>query len=540
MYKKHAFRLFAALLFIPVAAGAAADDKSPPPLRTVLDSPTSRCPALGAPLDQAARERLVAFYQPEGFAPIWTSYARLDPLLEQLKALADDGLEPSVYGPERIRHAMQTATADPLHRECADIQASHAYLQALDHLAHGRLPQDRFEPVWRSPNATAQQQETRRMQAIARAGLDDIAGAFEQARPALEPYHNLRKAYARLRQAPPASWLPLPSGKTLRPGMDDDRLPLLRQRLVAGDYLPASSLEADVATGYGDRDIAAVKAFQARHGLQDDGIVGAETLAALNATPAERLGQLRVNLERMRWLTRDIEPHSLLVDIAGGRVVFFQDGEPRWEARTQVGRETRPTPAIKSNVTRLTLNPTWTIPPTIQREDKLPKIRENIDYLAEQGLQVIDYDGRVLDPQQVDWANPGKIMLRQAAGPDNPLGRVVIRFANPFSIYLHDTPSQGLFTRNQRAFSSGCVRVQSIMELVDLLLTDEERERVETLLARGETYEFRLAQPTPILLGYWTAEADSAGTPRFRPDIYHRDGTLLAALRSADRDALLE
>ena len=539
MYKKHAFRLFAALLVIPVAAAAAPGSEASESLRSALESPATRCPSLNTTIDPAARQRLVALYEPADFAPLWTRYERLDPLLEQLQALANDGLEPSVYGPDRIRRAMQTATADPLHRECADIQASHAYLLALDHLAHGRLPQDRFEPVWRSPNAAAQQQEQDRMQAIARAGLDDVAGAFDAARPALEHYHNLRTAFARLRQAPQPTWLPLPPGKTLRPGMQDPRLPLLRQRLSAEGLL-LEAAGTDASPTYGDPDIAAVKAFQARHALQDDGIVGTDTLAALNASQADRLGQLRVNLERMRWMARDIEPRSLLVDIAGGRVIYFREGEPRWEARTQVGRETRQTPSIKSNVTRLTLNPTWTIPPTIQREDKLPKIRADIAYLAEQGLQVIDYDGNVLDPRQIDWANPGDIMLRQAAGPDNPLGRVVIRFANPYSIYLHDTPSQGLFSRSQRAFSSGCVRVESIMQLVDLLLTEAERERVSALLERGDTYEFRLARPTPVLLGYWTAEADRAGTARYRPDIYHRDPALLAALRNADQDAVLD
>ncbi|HAQ88167.1 MAG TPA: murein L,D-transpeptidase, partial [Pseudomonas sp.] len=132
----------------------------------------------------------------------------------------------------------------------------------------------------------------------------------------------------------------------------------------------------------------------------------------------------------------------------------------------------------------------------------------NLDYLAQHNMQVLDYQGQVLDPATVDWSNPGRILLRQAAGPDNPLGRVVIRFANPYSIYLHDTPSQGLFARSQRAFSSGCVRVESVMQLVDLLLNEDEHERVNQLLETGLTYEYRPAETTPILLAYWTAEAD--------------------------------
>jgi murein L,D-transpeptidase YcbB/YkuD len=285
--------------------------------------------------------------------------------------------------------------------------------------------------------------------------------------------------------------------------------------------------------------VQAVMAFQTRHGLQDDGVLGDETLAALNVTPSDRLGQLKINLERFRWLSRDIEARSLLVDIAGGRVIHFRNNSPQWETRSQVGRDTRQTPAIKSSVTRLTLNPTWTVPPTILREDKLPKIREDLAYLAEQNMQVLDYQGNILDPELIDWNNPGKILLRQGAGSGNALGRLVIRFANPFAIYLHDTPSRSLFDRSQRAFSSGCVRVESVMQLADLLLTEGERERFARLLATGRTHEFGLAEPTPVLLAYWTAEADSVGQAHYRPDIYSRDPALLTALQAADRQDLL-
>jgi len=167
------------------------------------------------------------------------------------------------------------------------------------------------------------------------------------------------------------------------------------------------------------------------------------------------------------------------------------------------------------------------------REDKLPKIRQDLAYLEQQQLQVLDPQGKQLDPASVNWSAPGAIMLRQAAGPSNPLGRVAIRFANPFSIYLHDTPSQQLFARAPRAFSSGCVRVESVMQLVELLLTDAERERVTQLLESGKTVEFRLSRPMPILLAYWTAGADASGQPFYRPDIYQRDAALIRALDKA-------
>ncbi|WP_230623712.1 L,D-transpeptidase family protein [Stutzerimonas stutzeri] len=540
MYKKHAFRLVIALLFVPFLASAQPTSEPYNPIRNALQVLPSVCEGPLAQIDQSALPPLTELYRRHQFAALWTSYAQLDELLGQLHELVDDGLNPAAYHPEAIRHALQTATTEPLHRECSDILATHAYLLALRHLTQGRLPQDRLEPVWRSPSAAAQQEADTRLLAIADDGLTHLEQAFDKARPALEQYHNLRKAHARLRAEPAQRWLPIPPGPTLRPGMSDPRVPLLRQRLASDGYLVDVVATGALETRYSPPIEQALKAFQTRHGLQDDGVLGADTLAALNTSPSDRLNQLKINLERFRWLSRDIEARSLLVDIAGGRVIYFRDKRPRWEARSQVGRDTRQTPAIKSTVTRLTLNPTWTVPPTILREDKLPKIREDLGYLARQGLQVLDYQGNTLDPEQVDWNSPGRILLRQAAGPDNPLGRLVIRFANPFSIYLHDTPSQGLFARSQRAFSSGCVRVESVMQLVDLLLADGEHERFSRLLATGQTHEFGLAKPTPILLAYWTAEADSAGQASYRPDIYHRDPDLLAALLAADRLRLLE
>ena len=540
MYKKHTSSLLFAWLLAPWLAMAEPAVEPAGPVEGVLENLPTACGQPMANVDETALARLSELYRRNHFALLWTSYTQIDALLAQLESLADDGLQPASYHPETIRRVMHTATRDPLHRECSDVLASHAYLSALGHLAQGRLPQDSIEPVWHIPDAPGTLQAEAQLMAIASEGLEHLEHAFNKARPSLEQYNNLRKAYAQLRDQPKPQWQPIPAGQTLRPGMLDPRVPQLRHRLSADGYLPASAVTPGTRSDrYSDQLVEALKAFQRRHALQDDGIIGADTLTELNATPADRLNQLRVNLERFRWLSADIEPRSLLVDIAGGRVIYFRDSSPQWEARIQVGRDTRQTPSIKSTVTRFTLNPTWTVPPTILREDKLPQIRDNLDYLAQHNMQVLDYQGQVLDPATVDWSNPGRILLRQAAGPDNPLGRVVIRFANPYSIYLHDTPSQGLFARSQRAFSSGCVRVESVMQLVDLLLNEDEHERVSQLLETGLTYEYRPEETTPILLAYWTAEADRTGLPRYRPDVYHRDPKLLAALQAADRNAML-
>ncbi|MEG0245262.1 MAG: L,D-transpeptidase family protein, partial [Pseudomonas sp.] len=396
--------------------------------------------------------------------------------------------------------------------------------QALHDLHYGRLQQAHYEPLWHSQPPT--EDPAVAVLALANAGLADMPAAFDQARPAAGLYRSLRAAYATQRLQPLPQWGVIADGPLLRPGGEDPRVPALARRLVSGGQL------ASVPKGnqYGNELVAAVKRFQASHSLQADGVIGPGTVAELNVSPAVRREQLRVNLERFRWLAQDLEPDGILVNVAAAQLSVYQGGVPVWQTRLQVGRAERQTPLLKSRITRLTLNPTWTIPPTIMREDKLPAIRLNPEYLRQQNLKVLDSEGRALSPEQVDWSHPGNILLRQDAGPRNPLGKIVMRFPNPFSVYLHDTPSQPLFSKGPRAFSSGCVRVEQPMLLRDLLVNPAEKARTEELLATGLTHEFRLATPVPVLLGYWTVQVDSQGALLYAPDIYGRDGVLLKAL----------
>ena len=314
------------------------------------------------------------------------------------------------------------------------------------------------------------------------------------------------------------------------------------QRLTSEGYLSEAAVEARAQNPdidlYDQLLVEAVETYQREHLLKDDGIVGPATLTELNVSPAARRDQLRVNLERLRWLAREAEPTMVLVDIAGAKISYYQNGQRRWQARTQVGRAERQTPLLKSRISHLTLNPTWTVPPTIFREDKLPEIRRDIGYLAKNRIRVLDHAGNQLDPHQIDWSNPPGILLRQDAGPDSALGVVAIRFPNPFSVYLHDTPNQHLFDKLPRVFSSGCVRVEQVGGLLDFLLADArpaERERIASIQASGNTKDVNLPRPVTILMAYWTVEVGDDGRLHYRPDLYQRDAALLTALEQAER-----
>ncbi|HEX4940759.1 MAG TPA: L,D-transpeptidase family protein, partial [Candidatus Kapabacteria bacterium] len=276
-----------------------------------------------------------------------------------------------------------------------------------------------------------------------------------------------------------------------------------------------------------------VKQFQREQYLDVDGAVGKSTRAVLNVPVQVRIDQVRANLERGRWLLHEIKGDFVLVDIAGFSIHFYRNGQPVWSSRVQVGRPFRSTPIFKSRVTYFTFNPTWTIPPTIFKEDVLPKVRKDPDYLAKNQWQALDSAGKPLDPATIDWNRPGNILLRQAAGPANPLGQVAIRFPNPYAVYLHDTPSKSQFGKGMRAFSSGCIRVERPLELVELLFNDPQkwsREQIEAAIATGATRDVGLVTPVPILLAYYTVAVGGDGRILFKHDIYDRDREVLAAL----------
>lgn len=489
----------------------------------------SYCPAehAGFSATPVGREQVQEYYRQLGGQLQWQAVARREQLRALLEDLRHDGLQPSRY----LQGLLQ-AERDHHPGICLDAAISHGYLLALHDLENGALAQAGVEPYWVDPGTRLKPA----MGAVELAlhGRDDLAQAFIDARPSQALYGQLREQLRNGALLNQTDWGTLASGKSLRAGNRDARVPALRERLAQGGYLPAAARaeeDAVVDDLYGEELEEAVRAFQRDHYLEDDGIIGPATLRELNVTRQQRLTQIRVNLERLRWLEKYYEPRMLIVDIAGARLMYLEDSMVVWRTRTQVGTRNRQTPLLKSRITHLTMNPTWTVPPTIFRKDKLPAIRNDLGYLRRSRMQVLDAGGRVLDPATVDWSAPGNIMLRQAAGPDNALGRVAIRFANPFAVYLHDTPSKHLFGRATRNVSSGCVRVEGVQRLLDLLARDgDTRERIGQLLDSGQTRQVNLAEPTPILLAYWTVEVDADGLLRFRADSYGHDRQVAAAL----------
>ena len=329
----------------------------------------------------------------------------------------------------------------------------------------------------------------------------------------------------------------MPTGPALKPGGADPRVSPLRERLgITGDLVARGAGSGD----FYDADLErAVRRFQDRHALSVDGVIGRQTLAALNVPLQARIDQLRLSLERARWVLESVVPRYVAVNIAGFRAAMVREGNVVWTARVVVGRAYRQTPVFRGEMQYLVLNPTWTVPPGILRNDTLPKVKQDPAYLRRENIRVIDREGRWIDPLSVNWRAYGGSVpytLRQDPGANNALGRIKFVFPNPHAVYLHDTPARNLFEQPERTFSSGCIRVEDPFRLAELLLDDPKwtRQTLQHAVDAGNTQVVRL-EPVPVFILYFTASVDPDGTLRFYKDVYQRDAGLLAALNGEVR-----
>jgi murein L,D-transpeptidase YcbB/YkuD len=531
--------LLATIFFIAAlfcAANALAQtDSDPERLRTRLEA-LRKAETAARP---NARERKVIdaaglLYEARGYAPIWDKPARREALLVELAGTAADGLEPDDYALERLRKAWSASPGDEAGRSGAELLATQALLRALGDLYRGKADPARLDGDWNfAPRPLDMSEAIRSVADAVESG--EIAALFERARPPQAPYRDLRAGLARLRALEAqGGWPTLPPGPTLKPGVSDARVPILRQRLAAGGYLAS----ADGGEVYDAVLVEAVRRFQDEQFIKADGAVGEGTRAALALPVSKRIEQVRVNLERARWLLHEAEGDFVLVDIAGYKVTLYRSGKVTWSARVQVGTPFRKTPVFKSEINRVTLNPTWTVPPGIMRKDTLPKIRKDPGYLAKNRMRVIDASGQEVPPSSVDWSNPRGVVVRQDAGEGNSLGRVVIRFPNEHAVYLHDTPHTEHFADAQRIFSSGCIRVENPRELATLVLDDPtwDRAAIDRAIDAGKTLEVPVKRPLTLLLGYWTVQLHE-GRIAYKTDVYGFDAGVLAALNAPVRYA---
>ena len=484
----------------------------------------------------ASKHWLPALYERNGFQLLWQNPQNVKDLLTDVGRVAEEGLNPEDYHLSQLLvlklRLDENKSPDPSLLADYDILLTDSLVRLCYHTQFGKVDPESLDPAW---NMTPQIHNKNPVAAIEkRLRTGSLAKGLNNIRPEIDYYQLLKGVLKKYRDIQDAGgWEPVPEGPTLKPGMTDQRIPLLRKRLsITGDY------EGTVTDSeHYDEDLKeAVMLFQYKHRLKADGAVGKNTYASLNIPVKKKIEQIRVNLERARWVFQKEPSDYVAVDIAGFRAYHFEGINPNWSSKVQVGKPFRKTPVFKSKIKYIVFNPTWTVPPTILEEDILPRIKKNPGYLSKMKISVIDRNGLTVDPSSVNWSKYSKNVpytLRQEPGPHNALGRMKFIFPNKHFIYLHDTPSRSLYGRKDRAFSSGCIRVEKNIELAEILLNDPEnwnRKRIQELLDTNKTQRVNLSKPKPVMLLYLTVWFDENDNFIFMRDVYERDPAVLEGL----------
>lgn len=543
------FSLLLLVLFFPLSASAV------PLTLQISDEIQSVLVQEGAPRVVLGQEILLnadllpGYYEVRSYKPVWIDDHGLTDsgrqLLDLLRSSDAHGLCPEDYHLTQIDPLM--ALAEDSHRygmpfdtaymARLDLLLTDAFLLYATHLVEGRVDPEEVHEGWRA-----------RPRKIDLLRLLDYALSADRLLPVLAdlapPHAGYRLLCVELERyrllSALGGWPELPPGPTLREGDVDSRLTLLRKRLLLGGDLSEIDMPTEELTFNFDKaTVAALRRFQQRHGLTADGILGPKTLAALNVSVEARIRQIELNLERWRWLPKELGSRHIVVNSADFQLTVIESDVPVLSMPVVVGTAYRKTPVFSARMNHLIFAPYWTVPPTILREDKLPQIKTDPGYVDRHHFEIVqgtEDNATVLDPMTIPWKKvtattfPG--MLRQKPGPWNPLGRVKFMFPNTFDVYLHDTPDKHLFGRDARTFSSGCIRIQRPVDLAIYLLEGQgwDREQILAAMARSEPRRVNLVHSVPVHVLYWTAWMDSEGGVQFRDDIYLRDLDLDLAL----------
>lgn len=507
--------------------------------------------------EEAHSSPLAMAYAVRVFDPIWSRSGARD-LQVWLREAEERGLaiDPSLM--ERVDRAVDTVNSrNESRRAQADLLLSRVFLQVADHLRNG--------PFNDSPGLTAQIEavdpEPLHIQ-LAFAG----EGRFDYSR--LDPLHDeyddlLEARQTYIEYVENGGFTPIPEiEQPLELGDEDAVIETLRQRLSEEGFesAPGGSMmiaSASFSQAKSNSDIAepedqpvpasyrfdsgveaALIEFQEHNGLEPDGILGPNTIEALNVTAQEKLDRIDVNLERWRWAPRDFGEDHVRVNIPSFTAQGYEDGRATISMNTIVGMPSRETPIFSDSIEHIVANPRWYVPESILQRDKLDDIRENPDFIANGGYFVLDRQtGERVDYNTVDWHAPGvedRYRLVQTPGSSNALGPVKIMFPNEYSVYLHGTPSESLFERSIRAFSSGCIRLERPEDMARWVArVGDTTAGVEVLNAAWETGDHvrvDLERPIPVYILYYTVEVEDDGAVVFHRDIYDRDDTLVEAL----------
>lgn len=475
------------------------------------------------------REWVVSFYRSINYQLAWNDEMDTAMLLALLQRADDEGLNHFDYHYTLLNHLYDRTDLLSDERVYFDILLTDAFMLYGSHLLNGKV-----DPVDLYPNEWVPFHRSSNLVDLLKEALQEngLAKAIDSLRPSKIGYTRLIEClkYYKSQQRNVQS-SPIEQGVSIEAGTCDYRIPAIRKRL-SSTTVP---LKSD-STLYDSILLEDVKKFQRQYGLADDGVIGKHTIESFNYSPEYHVQKIVANLERYRWLPDDWSSEFILINIPAFELALFKQDSLVMKMKTIVGRPERKTPVFSNDIHYLILNPSWTVPPTILKEDVLPAVKRNVKYLERNNIRVFNRKGEEVDATLLPWATYTErnfpFQLRQDPGPNNSLGLIKFQLTNNFKVFLHDTNHRGLFHQTNRALSSGCIRIEHPLLLAQYLLAETEwtNRKIEHVIESGKTTTVVFPQPAIVHLVYFTAFVDELGMLQLRNDIYEWDEPLIDRL----------
>lgn len=494
-------------------------------------------------------ERLKALYELLHFQPVWITQAGFSSYSKDLfKQIEDDitlDRNGSIYQKyQKIKLLIVPKDKQKIHEY--EFQIAGLFDDYISHLLYGNIDWNVFqEKLKHKRNANwvvhnvLSSPESLLLEAII--GQGSLNYAFKEATPHFYMYGKLLKGLEKYQEIVKAGgWEELPDFTDLKPGMNDPIVPELRERLAKeGDYVPCK--ESNNSDLYDECLVEAVKKFQNRHGLANEGYIGKMTRKALKESAEEKVARIKLNLDRMKWIKRSDDRYQIWVNIPAYTMYMYDKDQLIESMKVIVGRNGHNTPVFYNRVRSVVLNPYWRIPASIIRAEIIPKLKRNRNYTDSKNIEIhtgySEHSSRV-NPHTVNWNKYGRKLppfrFMQSPGTDNALGKIKYLFPNKYSVYMHDTNQRNLFSKDVRSLSHGCVRLHKPIELLETfskIEPDINFEKAKAVLEENKKTPIRLSNTVPVDLIYITTWVENDGTVAFRDDIYGYDKLQLSTMK---------
>lgn len=537
--KIHIIKKIILFLFVSISASVTAGGDLSKSIRQFIGNKTIDSPYTIQEEYLYSGDLLNHFYLGRVFAPAWFSNNTLlqngYDLLNYLRKVDEHGLEPLDYHlmlieklAEQARSFVPMSDEEMMH---LDILLTDAFIILGSHLYYGKVDPSKEGANWKMERKKAE----RRIDQILERTLSDnnIALALDSLAPTYRSYWKMHAELAFFLDLSKQLWPEILIAETIHAGDSGIVMPMLRQRLITLRY----PLTNSISHIYDEEFVNQIKLLQADWGLNADGVIGGGTMVALNSNPLILANQLKANMERFRWLPLQLTEKYIIVNIANQRLDFIDKADTLLSMRAIVGTNYRKTPVFGSKMTYLVFSPTWTVPSTILKEDVIPELLKGSSYLKNKDMKLLRFNGSEIAYADINWSKISvdnfPYMVQQNPGSKNSLGRVKFMFPNSYDVYIHDTPSKGVFAKDDRAVSSGCIRAAAPFDLAVLLLSDMPEwtpEKIRKAMQQKKEQQVNLKTPVDVVVIYLTAWTDGNGRIQFRKDIYNRDELLLRAL----------